>query len=342
MNARDMLQSGEVQRLLRQWLGAGLTVDDAPADSAVEVHARFADVELIVAIARNDVISRLATAALRLDHAIGNRPRALPVVAVPYMGPKARAFLRDRGMSWMDLSGNADIRGHGIRVLVEGRPNRFVTPGRPSTVFSPKASRLSRVMLVEPERAWLQNELAAATDLSNGFVSKVIRRMEADHLVERDGESGRVRPASPDLLLDTWGQAHAFERQSIHRFHAIGRTGPAVLQTLGERLTAIRWAATGLAAAWQQSHFADFRLATIYVSAALLRPESLGLRPVDRGENVWLVVPKDDGVFYGATELDGIPCVHPVQCYLDLLGHPERAREAAAELRAHHLPWSRT
>jgi hypothetical protein len=33
--------------------------------------------------------------------------------------------------------------------------------------------------------------------------------------------------------------------------------------------------------------------------------------------------------------------VAPVQVYLDLKGHPERAKEAAAELRSRVLQWRR-
>ena len=46
-----------------------------------------------------------------------------------------------------------------------------------------------------------------------------------------------------------------------------------------------------------------------------------------------MVAPNDKGVFEGAEFVDGIRCVHPVQAYLDLKDHPERAAEAAEELR---------
>ena len=57
------------------------------------------------------------------------------------------------------------------------------------------------------------------------------------------------------------------------------------------------------------------------------------------GANVWLVVPNDEGVFTAAAAKKGIACVHPVQAYLDLQGHPERAGEAADELRTRLLAW---
>jgi len=52
-------------------------------------------------------------------------------------------------------------------------------------------------------------------------------------------------------------------------------------------------------------------------------------------------VPNDAGVFHGAEERDGLRCVHPVQAYLDLKEHPERAPEAAERLRAEFMNWER-
>jgi len=63
----------------------------------------------------------------------------------------------------------------------------------------------------------------------------------------------------------------------------------------------------------------------------------MGFHEEQKGENVWLVVPNDEGVFHGATEREGVRCVHPVQVYMDLKDHPERSAEAAEQLRAQLL-----
>ena len=67
----------------------------------------------------------------------------------------------------------------------------------------------------------------------------------------------------------------------------------------------------------------DHRVVTFFVSQPILDPDEVGLRPVEDGENVWLVLPRDEGVFYATREVSGLRCVHPVQVYLDLLGHPD-------------------
>lgn len=48
--------------------------------------------------------------------------------------------------------------------------------------------------------------------------------------------------------------------------------------------------------------------------------------------NVTLLTPYDDGVFYEATEGDGVRMVSPVQVYLDLIGYRGRGEEAASFL----------
>lgn len=58
--------------------------------------------------------------------------------------------------------------------------------------------------------------------------------------------------------------------------------------------------------AWLWTRYAGFRLVTVYLA---------------------------EGVFDGVEFVGEIRCVHPVQAYVDLKDHPERAAEAAGALR---------
>src|SRR5262249_18351728 len=123
--------------------------------------------------------------------------------------------------------------------------------------------------------------------------------------------------------------------------HVTARAGEEALRIIGNILQEkrIEHAATGLGAAWLITKFAGFRLVTFFLSKEpddKLR-KSLGFREEERGANAWLVVPNDDPVFTGADVIDGIWCVHPIQAYLDLKAQPERASEAASELRSRWL-----
>jgi hypothetical protein len=268
------------------------------------------------------------------------RRRAVPLVAVPYMGEVGRQVCEAAGVGWLDLSGNARLVAPGLRVIVEGNPNRFRSAGRPPNLFAPKSSRIVRWLLIHPAEHLSQRVIARMTGLDEGFVSRLVARLEQDDYLVRD-EHGAIRPKDPALLLDAWREAYQFSKHTFHRGHVAARSGDALLRfvtrTLAEQ--GIEHAATGLAAAWAFTRFAAFRITTVYVPAdpspALL--ERLGCREEPRGANLWLAVPNDAGVFQGAALKDGIRCVHPVQVYVDLRDHPERAAEAAERLRSELL-----
>jgi hypothetical protein len=314
-------------------------LNDPPgADLIVE-----ADWTFVIEVKGSGSAAQVAAAAKQVQaYAARVRGRTVPLVAVPFMGEVGRKVCADAGVGWLDLSGNAHIVARGLRVIVEGRPNRFRSVGRPPNLFAPKGSRIVRWLLVNPSTPFTQREIARSTGLDEGFVSRLVTRLEKDDYLVRD-QHGAVRPKDPALLLDAWREVYQFSKHTLFRGHVAARSGDGLLREVASALAEqkIEHAATGLAAAWAFTRFAAFRIATLYLAddppAALL--QRLAYREDPRGANLWLVVPNDAGVFEGAVEKDGIRCVHPVQVYLDLKDHPERAREAAQRLRADLLTW---
>ena len=294
-----------------EWKGSGLTAQVA---SAIEQVQRY---------------------AAEIDGAV-------PLVAVPFMGSTGRERCAAADVAWLDLSGNARIFAPGLCILVEGKPNRFKRPGRPSSAFAPKSSRITRWLLMHTHESLTQREIARFTGTDEGYTSKIVSKLEQDGLIVK-AKSGGIKPRDPDLLLDAWREDYDFTKHHIIRGHVAARSGDILLRQLSDALekTSVEFAATGLAAAWLLDHFAGFRTTTLYLtndpSPALL--DAISFREEERGANVWLVVPNDEGVFHGASDVEGIRCVHPVQVYLDLEAHPERADEAATRLRTAHLNW---
>ena len=268
----------------------------------------------------------------------------IPLIVVPYMGKSGMALCKDHDLSWMDLSGNAHIKAPKILIHVEGRPNRFKKVGRPANVFAPKSARIVRQFLIEPRKVYNQRELSQITGLDEGHTSRIVRRLEELQLIDRD-DKGFLRPSDPDELLDAWLEVYDFSKHQIIKGHITARSGEALLkrmvQTLAEQK--IDYAATGLAGAWRYTHFSKFRVTTLFLANVPGKNlfDLLHFREDDRGANTWLVVPNDKGVFHGSSALDDIVCVHPVQIYLDLKGHPERAKEAASMVRQERLKWGR-
>lgn len=265
--------------------------------------------------------------------ALNDPTLAVDVLVVPFMTAGAVRAASERQVNWIDLSGNASVRAHGLHVRVQGFPNQFRARGRPASAFGAKSGRVTRTLLLDPERFWTQKQLAEATGLSPAAVSRTVRRLNDMVLLERDGAS--FRPRDRDLLLDTWAADYRLDRHDIVMGHVTG-SGVELAHELHRRLAEadVEHAFTGLAAAWVWDMFARFRLVSVYVDGdPRTAAERIGLRREARGANVQLIGPDDGGVLDGRRTISDLPCVALPQIYIDLTHLPERAAEAAQELR---------
>lgn len=341
--AADSEVQEQVLEVLAGLVGASpgdVSAPELPGQSGLV--ARVGGFAFLVEWARSGKTGPVSLAAGRARAAAQSTEGTIPLVAVPFMGEVGQRLCAESGVGWLDLSGNAHIVAEGLRVVIAGRPNRFKRRGRPASAFAPKSSRIARWLLMHPDRPATQTEIAEATGMDRGFTSRIVGRLVEDGLVLRDRD-GSLRVPDPGLLLDAWHESYDFARHRITRGHIAARSGDILLGKLAAKLKEheVEHAATGLAAAWVLTRFAAFRIVTLYLAAEPSEEllSSLAFREDPRGANIWLVAPNDEGVFHGAQELDGVRCVHPVQVYLDLKGHPERAQEAADLLRQERLSW---
>lgn len=266
----------------------------------------------------------------------------VPLLVVPYMGPVGARLCTELGLSWFDLSGNANITAPGFKIRIEGKPNLYKKRGRPSSVFAPRSARIVRWLLVHPETRFDRAQLslrafAKEAQVDPGLTSRILNRLEEDGYIARERSTGLIRVLERDRLLDDWRDHYDFKKHTLVQGHVATRSGEELLRSLGDGLegTGIDHAATGLGAAWLYTRFATFRLVTYYVAEMpgddML--DRLGFRETDRGANVWLVVPNDEGVLHNRGRGQDVYLVDPVQVYIDLDAHPERASEMAPLLR---------
>lgn len=308
------------------------TMDDHGWDAVFSIRGHC----FVLQWKRSGSLGPVADAIHQLKMAQGSFPHeVIPLLAVPYMGEAARKRCAQAELPWLDLSGNARIIVPGIFYQNLGHPNRFRRPGRPESAFGPKGSRITRRLLMEPSQIVRQRVIASGTGLNEGHVSRVVGKLLEAGLVARKADG--IRAADPGTLLDAWREEYRFDRHEVIRGHISAGGGESLTHAIAHILsqTDAPYAATALSAAWLWTRHARFRLATVYLTShpSVGIKEALGFREESRGANTWLVVPNDEGVFDGAEFVDGIRCVHPIQAYLDLKDHPERAPEAAAEIR---------
>jgi len=328
----EILDQKPAKTLTGRRFGGEGNIGDAQSDAIVE----FGDLVFVIEFKQSGKVSSVDGGIRKLENISQYPEQAVKLVAVPYMHKLGQQRCREAGISWLDLSGNADIRGPGVRVSIHGKQNLFKSPGRPLNPFAPKGSRVARILLYQPEMSFRQRDLAKMTSLGKGYVSHVVRALEREGLVERMRDRA-VKVRDPELLLASWLEAYDFNKHEVIHGHMAARSGTSQLRTLSAALTEhhIEHAATGLAAAWLHTRFTAFRLVTVFLREPIASGDmsEMGVTEQETGANTWLVLPSDESVFWETTVLDGMPTVHPIQAYLDLKDQPERAADASEELQ---------
>jgi hypothetical protein len=201
--------------------------------------------------------------------------------------------------------------------------------------FSVKSSRLVRTLLAHREREWSHKELVERTGLSKGLVSRLSSYLIEQGLLAQEKRALRVKQW--DGLLDAWTTKDDWlGRTTVHQYSLVESDLEGVARRLvetfpgSESLVFTQWFAANL-----RHPYTIPPVVTAYVarfSGERIERE-LRARRVTDGGTLWLVVPKDDGVFRETQRVGEFTLACDTQIYLDLLRAGLRGPEQARALR---------
>ncbi|MCO7635726.1 type IV toxin-antitoxin system AbiEi family antitoxin [Pseudomonas sp. S 311-6] len=284
------------------------------------------------------------SALLELRNYVAQRtPEATPVFIAPYISPAVRQLCEEKGVSYLDLEGNARIafRGVFIERMVTDKP--AAEQRELKSLFRPKSAQVLRTMLREPGRAWRVTELSEISGVSLGHVSNV-RTGLIDREWARASDDGLVL-SDPDALVDAWRDSYTAPPGERLRFYT-PLHGSAFEEAARSALRAKdgpgHAAFASFSAAQWLSPYGRTGTHYFFADEDGLRElqATLKLTPAAKGENVVITVPKDTGLFADTIEpAPGAVCTSLVQTYLDLSIAGERGAEAADHLRKEKLTW---
>ncbi|MBP7936805.1 MAG: hypothetical protein KA354_19355 [Phycisphaerae bacterium] len=259
----------------------------------------------------------------------GRFPKACLVFAAPYISAAAGKIATDEGIGYLDLAGNCRLCFDHVYIRRTDWPNPAVERRGLRSLYSPKAERVLRALLAEPRRTWKIEPLAAAAQVSLGMASKVKRLLDDREWLIR--EAGGFRLNQPAALLNEWNRNYKYDRNTVHDFYSFDSIPQieAKLAQACESMTS-RYALTGFSAGARLAPMVRYQRVTAYVTGRLEEvAQHMGLKRVTSGANVSLIEPYDEGVLFGARDVDGRWIVSPLQAYLDLLNFRGRGEEAA-------------
>jgi Transcriptional regulator, AbiEi antitoxin, Type IV TA system len=343
-----MLKSAEVRRQvgqrLRELLPAATgwqeSADSRIGSQTADLVSRFQlagqEHTIVVEVSSLGQPRQIRASVTRLNEIRRELAGAHPVAAAVYIGPQSARILRSNGLGYVDLSGNCYLAFGSVLIEKEGKRNV-----RPSTrplrsLFAPRATRVIRVLLIEPARTWRLEELGKAAGVSLGHSYNVVKRLEELAWAER-GADQRIRLSKPADLLEAWCESYTYRANGITSYLA------------PERVTRKFMGEIGRAAVGAGRPYAF----TLNAGAALLVPslrlptvhcylegdpapvaQALGLRPVTEADGtLHILEPYDPGVLHGAFEKGGLKVVCLPQLYADLIHYERRGPEQAEHVR---------
>jgi hypothetical protein len=260
-------------------------------------------------------------------------PDRLPMVLVPHISKETAERLQEEEVSGLDFSGNVVVIAGDWLVLRTEHPNRFPSSQPLKNVYEGKSALVGRVLLSRPTYDMVkevrQEIERRGGSISMGTVSKVLKVLEGDLIVQKDGG---VRLIQPGRLLDRL--ASHYEGPTVGR----RRTGKASLagsfyDALLEEAAHAGVRVAGRSEALYVIAPTSEERTFIYVSRLGNWLDALPFQETERFANVEFAETDDEGVFFDTQERDGFPWCSKLQIYLELVQGGKRERDAATQLR---------
>jgi hypothetical protein len=289
---------------------------------------------LVVEVSSLGQPRQIRATVTRLEEIRRELPAAYPIAAAVYIGPQSARILRTHDLGYLDLSGNCRLAFDSVLIEKEGKRNLRPSSRPLRSLFAPRATRVVRVLLTEPARAWRLEELARAADVSLGHSHNVVRRLEDLAWVERD-EHQRLHLTKPADLLESWCESYTYRENEITSYFVPDRISRRLMTDVARAAEGRRYAFTLHAGLALVAPHARVPAIHCYLEGdAAPIAAALGLRPgAGAHGGLHLLAPYDPGVFYGTLEKAGLKVVCLPQLYADLRQYERRGAEHAEHLR---------
>jgi len=203
-------------------------------------------------------------------------------------------------------------------------------------IFSPVASRVVRVFLIDPKRDWSILNLSKEAKTGYGHTYRVVETLLKMGLC-RKTESEKVVVANAGELLSRWASYYDFTTlNKVNSYFSQNEDLDRLIRRLSVATSRdLTYALTLQAGAALVSPYVRPASLHLYVKSERMEEwhELLNLQLAELGGNVFLVNPYDEGVFYKAQQHKRVWVVSNIQLYVDLYNYPARGREAAEYLR---------
>jgi hypothetical protein len=206
-----------------------------------------------------------------------------------------------------------------------------------SNIFDKKSIQIIRCLLVNPQKDWTVREVAGEAKSSVGYTHAVLATLTNMQYLNRT-QTHKIHLVNADLLLKRWAAYHQYTcANTFLQYYTFDREIDHFIQALADKLKKEEYALTSFAGAWLVSPYvrpADIHLYAKTAAEAQKIAKHLDIKPTEGSGNVKIVIPQDEGVFYGTQTVEGAKVVSSVQLFVDLWNYSSRGEDAAKSIYA--------
>ncbi|MGB9006505.1 MAG: hypothetical protein WCB96_12340, partial [Candidatus Aminicenantales bacterium] len=149
--------------------GYAINKEPKKADILIKIETNAQEQYLIFVEVKSSGEPRIARlAAYQIKDYTNNRKNFYGVFGAPFISKESAAICLQNGIGYIDLAGNCLFNFDNLYLSIQGKPNLNRVSRFLHSIFTPVASRALRVMLVNPKREWLVQELAREAEMSLG------------------------------------------------------------------------------------------------------------------------------------------------------------------------------
>ena len=266
----------------------------------------------------------------------------VPLIIAPYIGAKQAKILEEKGISWLDLSGNMSIRVSN-RIYIErtGKPNRFPDTAPIKKIFQGTSSLVSRALLLQPEGFESLTKITDFITQRSGktimlsTVSKVLKKLEDELLINRS--MSLITAANPEKLLERLAEGYKNsterKRRNPYKFVIEG------IEQLSDGMTALSkdYIACGFYAAQIKGMAVTDQKAIFVKDIEQFRRKAeiklVSVIPDAEYGNFIITETNDPGVWFNADWRITDSVVDDIELYLEMMVDTPRGPKIAEQLK---------
>ncbi|MEJ2704631.1 MAG: hypothetical protein P8Z79_19525 [Sedimentisphaerales bacterium] len=313
---------------------------DAIIEFSIQDGPAFEALVEVVPVATPKNVSEKCRLLAEYVRETGNSNR-IPMIVAPYIGAKQAKTLTERGISWIDLSGNMSIRvPNQVYIERTGKPNRFPDTAPIKKIFQGTSGLVGRALLLQPEGFTSLEKIVDFINQRNAnitisTVSKVVRQLNDEFLAKKN--DSLISVDNPEKLLERLAEGYrnstGRKKRNSYRFvvEGLGQLSEGICSPVKDYVAYGFYAAQlkGLAATDTKMIFVK----DIELFRRKAEIKYVSIVPDSEFGNTIITETNDPGVWFNAAYQAEDSVVDDIELYLEMMVDTPRGPKIAEQLK---------